>query len=337
MKRQLSTLLYLFLLLALSACGAAQTPSPLLVNSATSRPTPTVADTPATGSSIPPVCTDIGQTWTSPVDGMTLVCVPAGEFSMGSEEGEDFAEFLNEKPIHIVYLNAFWIDQTEVTNAKFAQFVAETNHQTEAEKRGTSWAWTGSEWQEISGADCRHPSGPETSIDGLEQHPVVQITWEDAKAYCQWAERQLPSEAQWEKTARGTDGRAYPWGNESPTDSLANFADGSLNVHWANKDVNDGYEAAAPVGSYPSGASPYGAMDMAGNVWEWVNDWYDSNDRSSSPESNPTGPPTGDSRVQRGGSWHHHWLGLRTSTRCYNDPLVRSDYFGFRCGVLPRK
>ena len=352
MKRLLSRLLNLFLLLALSACGAAQTPSPLLVNTATPRPTSTAADTPATESSIPPVCTDTGQTWTSPVDGMTLVCVPAGEFLMGSTASEvDEALALCQKyydncdrswstvelPQHRVDLDAFWMDQTEVTNAKFAQFVAETNHQTEAEKRGTSSAWTGSEWHDISGADWRHPHGPETSIDGLAEHPVVQISWEDAKAYCQWAQRQLPSEAQWEKAARGTDGRSYPWGNETPTDNLVNYADGNLNVYWADKDVNDGYETTAPVGSYPSGASPYGALDMAGNAWEWVNDWYDSNYYSISAESNPTGPPSGDSRVQRGGSWHHHWLGMRTSMRVYNYPDRCTDYFGFRCGVFPGK
>ena len=116
-----------------------------------------------------------------------------------------------------------------------------------------------------------------------------------------------------------------------------NFADGNLNVDWADKDVNDGYETTAPVGSYPSGASPYGALDMAGNAWEWVNDWYDSNYYSNSPESNPTGPSSGDQRVQRGGGWHHHWLGMRTSIRYNNYPLVRIDYLGFRCGVLPGK
>ena len=272
--------------------------------------------------SIPPACTDIGQTWTSPIDGMTLACVPAGEFNMGSDEGDD-----DENPVHLVYLDAFWIDRTEVTNAMFTRFVYETDYKTQAEVNGTGWSSTGSEWQEISGADWRHPNGPQTTIDGLEDHPVVQVSWEDARVYCQWAQQQLLSEAQWEKAARGTDGRTYPWGDQDPDCTLANS-----NNNATDKDC---VSTTTPVGSYPSGASPYGALDMAGNLWEWVNDWYQSDYYSTSPYSNPPGPASGDTKVLRGGGWASVWGALRSSIRSLGNPDNRHIHIGFRCGVLP--
>jgi eukaryotic-like serine/threonine-protein kinase len=283
---------------------------------------------PPTNLSIAPSCTAIGQTWTSPKDGMILVCVPEGDFSMGSEEGND-----DEKPAHTVYMDAFWIDRTEVTNAMFAQFVSATNHQTLPEKVGSSWAWTGSEFQEVSGTDWRHPNGPQTTINGLEDHPVVQVSWEDARAYCQWAQRKLPSEAQWEKAARGTDGRTYPWGNASGPVNFVNFADTNSNADWADKNVDDGYETTAPIGSYMSGASPYGALDMAGNVWEWVNDWYQENYYSNSPEQNPGGPATGSEKLLRGGSWNNRWPELLSYSRWKSGADGRISSYGFRCSA----
>jgi branched-chain amino acid transport system substrate-binding protein len=248
-----------------------------------------------------PACNSIGQTWTSPLDGMILVCLPAGEFGMGSNsDGSD------EKPFHKVYLDTFWIDKTEVTNAMFAQFV-----------EGSGYLNAGS------------------STWGNPDHPVTEVTWEDAIAYCDWMGRRLPSEAQWEKAARGADGRKYPWGDSPTTGNLANFADMNLNVDVADKNVNDGYETTAPVGSYPAGASPYGALDMAGNVWEWVNDWYQPDYYNSSLEANPTGPATGTGRVLRGGSYHDPWDSLRTSYRFYSDPESHFSNFGFRCAAMP--
>jgi formylglycine-generating enzyme required for sulfatase activity/tRNA A-37 threonylcarbamoyl transferase component Bud32 len=278
-----------------------------------------------------PACTEAGKKWTSPKDGMTMVCVPEGDFSMGSEYGYD-----NEKPVHDVAMDAFWIDQTEVTNAMFAQFVAETGYQTEAEKVGSGHALITTEWGSVVGADWKHPHGPQTSIDGLEEHPVVQVSWEDAVAYCQWAKRRLPTEAEWEKAARGTDGRTYPWGETQPAGNLLNFADKNLKLDWSDNLVDDGYQFTAPVGSYPANASPYGALDMAGNVWEWVLDWFDAAYYSSQDVwVNPRGPDIASQRALRSGSWADVKTNVHTTSRISGVPNGVSDGTGFRCAGSP--
>jgi serine/threonine-protein kinase len=259
-------------------------------------------------------------------DGMEMVYVPEGEFVMGSNVGE-----ANAQPQHSVYLDAYWIDKTEVTNAMFALFVEATGYQTDAEQLGSSWIFDGGSWSEVSGADWQHPRGPASDLTGLNNHPVVNVSWNDALTYCEWAGSQLPSEAQWEKAARGEDERIYPWGNQDPNGDLLNFADANLNVDWATKNVNDGYEFTAPVGSYPAGASPYGALDMAGNVWEWVNDLYGETYYRDSPSSNPVGPSTGNSRVLRGGSWNHDGSDLKSFIRISANSSAAIDNFGFRC------
>ena len=200
----------------------------------------------------------------SPVDGMEMVYVPEGEFLMGSPKAEGDN---HEHPQHMVYLDAFWIDKTEVSSAMFARFVEQTGHKTYAETSGCGWTdQPGSgNWECVAGTTWLHPQGPESNINGLEQHPVVQVCWNDAKAYCEWAGRRLPTEAEWEKAARGTDGRIYPWGNEFDGSKL-NFCDRNCGFEWRDVGVDDGYAFTAPVGSYPTGASPYGALDMAGNV-----------------------------------------------------------------------
>ena len=225
-------------------------------------------------------------------DGMTLLYVPEGEFTMGSESYDD------EKPIHTVYLDAYWIDETEVTNKQYAGCV--------------------------SSGGCTPPSSnssyTRTGYYGsteFDNYPVIFVTWDQAQAYCEWAGRRLPTEAEWEKAARRTDGNTYPWGETAPSKNLLNF----------NGNVGD----TTAVGKYPDGASPYGALDMAGNVWEWVNDPYDATYYQSSPASNPTGPDSGEFRVLRGGSWYYGDSNVRSANRDWYSPAVTVINGGFRC------
>ena len=268
-------------------------------------------------------------------DGAEMVLVPAGDFWMGSTREEAdrvIAEckgagagesqckewYERELPRHRVSLDAFYIDRFEVMNKQFERFVRATGHRTTAEREG--WAWAriqkDGKWQtdRVNGASWRAPSGPGSTAPS--DHPVVQVSWEDAAAYCLWAGKRLPTEAEWEKAARGSDGRRYPWG-ETWDPSRAN---GNMTVR-----------TTTPVGSYPSGASPYGAYDMAGNVAEWVQDWFGPYD--SSADRNPTGPSAGRFRVIRGGSWSIDPWDLRSAVRSGSVPTYRSYNVGFRCGV----
>ncbi|NPV87008.1 MAG: formylglycine-generating enzyme family protein [Anaerolineae bacterium] len=280
-------------------------------------------------------------------DGMELVYVPPGEFLMGSTDadidrllaklcgGSDCKrDWSEEQPQHTVYLDAFWLDRREVTNAMFAEFVADSGYKTDAEKEGWSYTWNKNEgWVKTEGADWQHPYGPLSSIDGLEAHPVVQVSWNDARAYCEWAGRRLPSEAEWEKAARGAHGQVYPWGNADAFGGRVNFADRSIDVGWAEKKVDDGYQHTAPVGSYPKGASPYGALDMAGNVSEWVADWYDAGYYERSPRQNPPGAVSGEYRVLRGGDWISAAWHIRCAYRGGGSPSGASGFVGFRCAL----
>jgi len=254
------------------------------------------------------------MTWRSPVDGMVLVYVPAGEFLMGAS-ALDADALDEEKPQHRVYLDSYWIDSTEVTNAMYAVCVSQ-------------------------GA-CT-PPGEEASFSRREYYshpacsgyPVVHITWQQAHDYCRWAGRRLPTEAEWEKAARGTDRRIYPGGNEEPDGSRANLC-GSVCPNEANEpSIDDGFFDTSPVGAYPAGASPYGALDMAGNVWEWVADWGDARYYSVSPYSNPTGPETGHMRVLRGGAFTSPPPAIRVTVRAFLNATVSSGEFGgFRCAA----
>ena len=220
-----------------------------------------------------------------------MIAIPAGEFTMGSVNEV-------ERPPHAVFVDAFEIDVFEVANKDFGKFVAETDYVTDAEQAGeTSWRYY-------------------YATEAKANHPVVKVTWNDAKAFCAWAEKRLPSEAEWEKAARGTDSFAYPWGN-----------------NWDVNKVNakeSGYRGTTIVGSFPSGASPYGVMDMAGNVAEWTSDWF---------QPYP-GYPGGDGeaqyfgekyRVIRGGGWFSDQNLVRTTERSASGVELANDDVGFRC------
>ena len=223
-------------------------------------------------------------------DGAPMVLVPAGEFTMGLD-GWD----ADEKPAHRVFLDAFYMDKYEVTIAQYTKFMQETGREQPAQ------------WKDVNPA-----------TDGAR--PVVGVTWHDADAYCRHYGKRLPTEAEWEKAARGADGRRFPWGHEEPTDRHAYFG-----AVWI------GYGTLLPVGSLEAGKSPYGIYDLAGNVWEWVADWYDMDYYKKSPDRNPTGPPRGGSKVLRGGSWYNMLYDLRSTNRYYYVPANKFFDLGFRC------
>ena len=273
----------------------------------------------------------------SEVDGMVMVYIAAGGFPMGYEENvftDD--KYANQFPKHIVYLDGYWIDKTEITNGMFSKFVNATQYTTEVEKIGNGYVASDVTvyWAKVEGASWKTPRGPDSSISGMENHPVVQVTWNDANAYCEWAGRRLPTDAEWEKAARGNDMRMYPWGNNDPTGELANLPDISLykvlKFEWLNNGIDDGFAFTAPVGSYPKGASPYGILDMAGNVWEWVSDWAGKYVAEDSPSRNPTGPSSGEYHVIRGESWDVNY-GNAAVDRQADSPDGRSASLGFRC------
>ena len=274
---------------------------------------------PSPGASVTSAVLGIGSTRVAVKDGMTQAYVPAGPFLVGSD---DVIARPDEKPRHISNLDGYWIDLTDVTNAMFLKFTAATAYETEAQKDGMGFAYVGGQWVDVQGADWLHPQGPSSDIKNLSNHPVVQVSWTDALRYCQWAGRHLPTEAQWEKAARGRDGRLYPWGSGAPGARMLNF--------------NQENHGTTQVGIYTQGASPYGALDMAGNVWNWTLDWYDEQYYSSSPPAkNPLGPLTGQMRVTRGGSWFDNEERVRTTARYPLDPHSRGSNVGFRCASAP--
>jgi formylglycine-generating enzyme required for sulfatase activity len=180
----------------------------------------------------------------------------------------------------------------------------------------------------VNGADWAYPQGPGTSAPN--DHPVTQVSWDDAQAYCAWAGGQLPTEAQWEYAARGPEGNIYPWGDTFDGTRL-NYCDSNCPTDWRDTSQDDGYALTAPVGSYPDGASWCGALDMEGNVLEWVADWH--GDYPSGAQTNPEGPASGQHRVLRGGPWYSHRDYIRSSIRSSGAPDARYDYIGFRCRV----
>jgi formylglycine-generating enzyme required for sulfatase activity len=232
----------------------------------------------------------------APVRPPEVVSIPGGLFRMGSEGGR-----ADEAPSHDVELSPFSLGRIPVTRAEYEPFLAAT------ETSPPPW-WFDSDF-------------------GNPDQPVVGVTWFEAVAYTEWLSRQcggrwrLPTEAEWEKAARGTDGRLYPWGNNPPTPLHANYGKKEWNNH----------EALMPVGTLEAGKSPYGIYDMAGNVWEWVSDWYDDDYYKTSPSQNPTGPSTGESKVLRGSSWGSDPQHLRSALRYLHRSAHRHKDYGFRC------
>ena len=225
---------------------------------------------------------------------------------MGTNSGQP-----DEQPPHSVYLSPYWIDRTEDTNAMFAEFLNEMGNQSEG---NATW---------ISNPDrtdiIQVSGGAWSPASGYEKYPVVEVTWYGANAYCSWAGRRLPTEAEWEKAARGPAGKTLPW-------------DGSLDCLYAN--YGGCANGTKTVGSYPKGESPYGALDMFGNVWEWVYDKYDTEYYRHSPLTNPIGPTSGKHHILRGAAWDTTDMErLRITFRYNRDPNMTGGSYGFRCAA----
>jgi formylglycine-generating enzyme len=297
-----------------------------------------------------------------------MVWIPGGEFYMGDIGDEKMAD---ASTIHLVYVDGFWMDKHEVTNERFAKFVAATHYVTDAENQPNAKDFPELDqgdreklkpfslvfkkpalgpcdltdhrnwWEMKYGASWKHPEGPGSTISGRENHPVVHISYHDAVAYCKWAKCRLPTEAEWEFAARGgLDRRTYPWGNELTPDGkwMANIWQGDFPGENTRA---DGFEGTAPVGSFP--ANGYGLHDMAGNAWEWCADWYQYNYYRESPERNPQGPDTAfdpfergvaNKRVQRGGSFlcaENYCTRYRVGARGKGEVTSSGNHCGFRC------
>jgi len=323
----------LVLMVATLACGKAPTPgqtatlrpseTPTPGQTATPRPTetptpeqtatprPTETPTPVR----PPAEANTGDAWTRPADGMVMVYAPAGEFLMGSDD-DDVDEamqlcaelaydcgrewFEAEQPAHAVALGSFWIDQTEVTNAHYRDCVEAGDCEPPHDRR----SYTRDEYY---------------GTRAYDDYPVIKVSWQQARTYCEWAGARLPTEAEWEYAARGPGGFVYPWGDSPPGEALANCC---------------GYVGdTTRAGSYPAGASWCGALDMAGNVWEWVADWYRS--YPSERQVNPAGPAYGEWRVLRGGPWGYGQYLARCAFRRTYGGVHWGENVGFRCAVAP--
>jgi formylglycine-generating enzyme len=301
-----------------------------------------------------------------------MLAIPGGTYTLGSVDPQARAD---EKPLRKVQVKGFLMDATEVTNAQFARFVAATNYITTAERaidlatlaaqlppgaplpsaeelQPASLVFQlvqdqghplgpGDWWRMQAGANWRHPQGPGSSIEGKENHPVVQVSWYDAVAYCRWAGKRLPNEAEWEWAARaGAEKAKYPWGQGAISPQNANYFQGDFPVRQQN---DDGYLRSAPVKSFPANA--FGLYDLAGNVWEWCADWYRDDhyaQLSSQLNRNPRGPadsydpdePTTPKKVMRGGSFlcnDSYCSGYRCSARMKTSPDTGLEHTGFRC------
>ena len=274
------------------------TTAPYLVPTATvqiSGPPPTLQPTPTTIFVPPPAIIEAGQVWINSIDGSEMVGVPAGEFLMGNDEGATA-----EGPEHTIYLDSYYIDKYEITNIQYRSCVD-------------------------SGVCAKLEKTTSYDDPDYAHHPVINVTWPWANTYCRWANKRIPTEAEWEKAARGPDGRRYPWGEE-------------IDCEYAQYKECGGQ--TVPVGSYPKGVSFYGAYDMAGNVWEWVIDEWQEDYYQISPYKNPPGPTNpknewniSEIRVFRGGSWSEDGDLLRSTYRSWYEPDAQYYNLGFRCVI----
>lgn len=343
-SRPSGSVLYKAVILALigstiASCSAApqEHPEPSATSAspeatALESPQPTPAQTHPTATLKPsPVDVSLGDTWTPPSDDVVMVYVPGGEFEMGSNNdqinysvqlcretdariyGEGAlcfsTQFADERPAHAVSLDGFWIDRTEVTNKRYKRCV----------EAGTCTSPTESD----SYTRETYYGDP-----AYADYPVIWVGWEQAANYCNWVEARLPTEAEWEYAARGPESRIYPWGNRFDGTRL-NYCDANCELGIADETVDDGYADTAPVGSYPSGSSWCGAFDMAGNVREWVSDWYGA--YPGEQQVNPSGPSSGELLVSRGGSWFDLPYNVRSVKRGQNAPDFSAYKLGFRC------
>ena len=276
----------------------------------------------------------------------TLVDVAAGTFRMGDESVWAYPGD-GEGPVHDVTLDGFRVDRFAVTNDAFARFVDATGWITDAERYGWSFVFAGllpddfpdtravvgaEWWRQVDGASWRHPEGPQSEVDGRADHPAVHVSWLDALAYCRWTGTRLPTEAEWERAARGGRvGTAFPWGDdlEPAGEHRMNVFQGSFPDHNTG---TDGFTATAPVDAFAP--NDFGLYNVVGNVWEWCLDWFDAEFHRDGPRVNPVGPPRGNLRVMRGGSFLCHesyCFRFRVSARSSNSPDSSTGNLGFRC------
>ena len=275
-----------------------------------------------------------------------MVRLPGGQFLMGTDEAAGYPAD-GEGPVRQIRISPFWIDRTAVSNQQFAAFVAATGYRTEAERFGWAFVFAGllppdfpptravqqaPWWRRVHGADWQHPEGPQSAITERMHHPVVQVSWNDARAYCRWAGKRLPTEAEWEYAARGGLEQArYPWGDE-----LTPNGEHRMNVWqgtFPSRDTGeDGYVGTAPVDAFaPNG---FGLYNVTGNVWEWCTDWFHPTFHVNGPRRDPKGPRSGTHRVMRGGSYLCHrsyCYRYRVAARSANTPDSATGNLGFRC------